>query len=95
MIEVIDPGTSQVTNQIPGGWLNFTIYDTFYNLAVSGDGRRLAFAGRINVTFVDTVRQRVIGAIPVLGSFITVALSPHGDFAYLAFSPTGGGAEQV
>jgi len=95
MIEAIDPQDSQIAYQIPGGWLGYGIYDTKYALAVSADGRSLALAGLLNVAFVDTVRQRLIGAVPLAGPFDSLALSPHGDRAYLVLGAVSGGLPQV
>jgi YVTN family beta-propeller protein len=95
MLEIIDPETSQLSGQIPAGWTNGT-YDTNYALTVSADGRRIAVAGALNFTFIDTVTQRVMGTVPfTTTSFGSVTLSPDGNRAYAIMGGPAGGAPRI
>ncbi len=94
MVQVIDPQTSEITAQIPAGW-ETGVFDENYSMAVSADGRKIAVTGNLNVTFIDTAKQRVIGAVPFSAPYDCVTFSPHGDRAYLAVGGPTSGIAQV
>jgi YVTN family beta-propeller protein len=94
MLEIIDPETSQLSGQIPAGWTSGT-FETNYALAVSADGRRIAVAGALNFTFIDTATQRVMGTVPFTTSFGSVTLSPDGNQAYAVMGAPAGGTPRI
>jgi len=96
-VEVIDPTTSQISGEIPAGWVTSPtgFYDKNYTMVGSADGRRLAVAAGLNFTFIDTVKQQPVGVVPFTGTFVSVSLSPHGERAYAVMKPTSGGPPQI
>jgi DNA-binding beta-propeller fold protein YncE len=96
VVEIIDPGTLQITGQLPASSIEEN-YDVPWSITASQDGRRIVVAGRVNLTVIDAVSQRVLGAVPytvpLTGAYSqpgAVTLSPHGDRAYIVSnSPPG------
>ncbi len=94
VVEIIDPDTLQITKQLAAGAIEDS-YDVPWTITASRDGRRIVVAARVNLTVIDAVSQRVLGAVPYgapfagpIGVFGSVSLSPHGDRAYVVVNTT-------
>jgi YVTN family beta-propeller protein len=94
IVEVIDPATSRISAQIPAGSV-YSFFDNTYTLRVSANGRRAVVTGYANLSVIDTIAQRLIGVVPLAGSLKDVALSPHGDAAYVVVAAPSGGTARI
>jgi YVTN family beta-propeller protein len=93
LVEIIDAATLQVSGQLPAGGTGNT-YDAPWTIVASADGRIIVVAAGNNLTVIDAVHQRVVGAVPFTSPasgawgtlFGSVSLSPHGGWAYVVES---------